>query len=63
MKGVNMGAVKWLVMDIEEELEDVVCENEVVDEAVIKKIAEKVGCGEHMVKGVYEDWKKENYEW
>lgn len=60
-----MGAVKWLVMDIEEELEcAVIDENKVVDEAVIKEIAKKVGCGEHMVKGVYEDWKKENYgEW
>jgi len=58
-----MGAVKAWIMDIEEELIDVVCKNEIVTDECIKKIAEKCGATVHVVKEVYEEMQKEYYEW
>lgn len=59
-----MGAVKAWIMDIEEELQDVICENKIVTDEVLKTIAQKCGATVHVVKEVYEDLQKEYYgEW
>lgn len=56
-----MGAVKGVVFEIEEMITDAVCAGDVVTEALLIEIARRTDMPLSIVRGVYDDFIRDNY--